>query len=338
MQRSSVSNRLARFAAALACCACLAPAGALAQGAAPKAPATMTDISIGAIALSSSVYWDILVARDQGFLKAQGLNAKFAEVGQQADLIAALTAGSVQFITLTVDPQVLAIKAGAPDVIIAASGFANLGVVTKPNIASYADLRGKKVAVSDPTVSSTLLMLNLFEKHGLSRKDVQLIPSGSGTDRLNMLLAGQVDASLLAQPQDFIAVSKGMKALGYTIEATGEYAFNSYGVNKEYAKKNPEVVKAFIRAIRDSQQWLYDPANRERAIEILAKETKFPKEIVAKTYDFALKDNQLIVRNARFNDAAVENTLRALNQQTGKGPYKQSDAFDWSYWQEAVGK
>ena len=74
----------------------------------------------------------------------------------------------------------------------------NDAVMVGPKIKSFADLKGKKIALEEFSVSHFLLTLALA-KHGMSLKDVQVVNLSAG-DAAAAFLAGRVDAAAVWNP------------------------------------------------------------------------------------------------------------------------------------------
>lgn len=293
-------------------------------------------MTFAAVNYSAYAYWDLLVARDEGMLEDRGIEAEFIEVSPPANLVASVSSGDVDAISLTSDPQILAIDSGAPVSIVGASTYAAVTLVAEEGIDNYDALRGKSIAITDPNVSTTLMLLRLLEEHGIGRDDVDLVPVAGGTsDRFAALQSGAVDATVLAPPFDVRAESEGFNVLGSTVEATGRQPFTVYGFNEGYAEDNSGTVVCFLEAIAEAQAWLHDSANKDRAVEILEEQSGLEVELVEGTYETTVaSDPSLIAEGGRFDDEEIDSFLDILAQATGEGPFEADDYFDWSYHDE----
>jgi ABC-type nitrate/sulfonate/bicarbonate transport system substrate-binding protein len=59
-------------------------------------------------------------------------------------------------------------------------------------------------------------------------------------------------------------------------------------VNTNWAAANRATAEKLVKVYDDSMAWLYDPKNRDEAVEILMKVSKTKKEDVEKAYDFLI--------------------------------------------------
>ncbi len=186
----------------------------------------------------------------------------------------------------------------------APAGFAIVAKADSP-LQSIRDLKGRTVGVPVGTEAHYLLGKALQET-GLSLKDVQvanmLVP-----DAVTALMAGHVDAAAVVEP----VLSR--------LQTAGQIAVLRDGVGlmpgltvmtarREVIEKRPEVLAAFLKA--HDRSLLYLKENPEETVELVAKETKLPPELVKKImakYTFA---PQLTPEIA----ASLENTAAFLHE------------------------
>ena len=64
--------------------------------------------------------------------------------------------------------------------------------------------------------------------------------------------------------------------------------FAGISVNTNWAAANKGTAGKLIKVYNDSMAWLYDPKNRDEAVEILMKVSKIKKDDVEKAYDFLI--------------------------------------------------
>ena len=64
--------------------------------------------------------------------------------------------------------------------------------------------------------------------------------------------------------------------------------FAGIAVNTNWAAANKATVEKLIGVYNKSIAWLYDPKNRDEAVQILMKVSKIKKEDVEKAYDFLI--------------------------------------------------
>lgn len=166
----------------------------------------------------------------------------------------AFAAGAIDASYVGPGPAINAFLRGVPIQIYA--GAANAGAVlvarSGSGVRNVKALSGKKVAV--PTRGSTqdISLRHLLHENGLKATDeggtVTVIP----IDPANMPAAfatNQVDAALVQEPWGAVMESQGARLIANekAIWNGGDYTTTVLVVNTDYAKKNPDAVKALIR-------------------------------------------------------------------------------------------
>ncbi|MDP2726523.1 MAG: ABC transporter substrate-binding protein [Dehalococcoidia bacterium] len=241
-------------------------------------------------------YWTDGAADEKGFYKAEGITRDEIIFQNTAELTAGILGGSIDIGGLNPVNMILANQKGA-DLTIVMSYLRQplFSLVSKPEIKSYDQLKGKKIAVFSLKGSgSTTLLVRLLSFKGLKPTDYDLIAVGGTPQRYAALKSGAVDAALLLQPQDFQIVDEGFNLLGFTSEATKIYGLGSLVVSKKWAESNRDVLTRFLRARYKAVQWLYDPKNKDEAIKNLAGYIKVEPKYAAKAYELYIEQLKAI--------------------------------------------
>ena len=235
--------------------------------------------------------WPIFIADQAGLFAAEGLKPEATYVGTDSGVIQQVIGGSLEIGNATFESTLRAIDAGAPIRIIGSVSLKlPYSVLASPAIKSAADLKGKTVIFNFPDSTLVYAWTNWLTQNGLKKGDVDQIYDGSSVNRFAALSGGAAVAALLTQPFDMVAISKGNhRLLDY-----GEYAkgmgFQPLIASTAWLAKNPDTARAFLRAVSRAVQFLYDPANREKSIEILVQTTKIETAIAAQVYDYYTKE------------------------------------------------
>jgi NitT/TauT family transport system substrate-binding protein len=145
-------------------------------------------------------------------------------------------------------------------------------------IKTVADLKGKRVAVNAYGTIADLPLRILLKRAKLDPKaDLQIVeiafPSIGAA-----LRDKRIDCGILILP--FMAAEKekgGIRAIARAVDAfPGPYPTVYLAARNDFLKKEEPVVKAFLDDYVTGLNWLYEPKNREKAIEITANLTKTP--------------------------------------------------------------
>jgi NitT/TauT family transport system substrate-binding protein len=167
-----------------------------------------------------------------------------------AQTSAALVANQIQ-IGQFGGSEALSARAAAADVVV----VGNMAPVypyilyAKKEIKTIADLKGKKVAVSNAGGSSDIATRSALKAAGLDpNKDVQILAVGSHAQRTAALLSGQVDAGVDDPPEDDEVVKAGFTPL---IDLAGQRlpaANTAIVVQGSFVTANRDIVQAYIDA------------------------------------------------------------------------------------------
>ncbi len=264
--------RRARVLAALASLAAVASAGlGVGDRPAPAAAQAPAAISVGLLP-PFPFYWASYVAAEQGFYKAQGLTVDAIQFSRPSEAVQALVGGSVNFAQVSADAFINAIDAGASIAIIGQTiGNPAFSVVVQPELKSWADVKGKTIGVSAPKDGAAVVFRMMAEANGLKEADYAFIPVGITPNRYAALKSKAVDVAVLAPPHDFLAVDEGYRLLGRSDTLLPRYTFITVGAGTAWAQANRDVVVRYLTALDRATEWLYAPANRTAALDILDK-------------------------------------------------------------------
>lgn len=230
-------------------------------------------------------YWNplSLVIKDQGWLEEE-----LAADGYTVEWI--LSAGSSKAIeNLNAEAIDIASSAGAAAVAARANGVAltTVGVFSQPNwasvvvgkdsdIASVADLKGKKVAAASGTDPYFHLLQALAEA-GLSASDLEIV-NLIHADGQKALESGDVDAWAGLDP---LTATSELTAGSKIIYNNPNFA--SWGVlntTDKFLAEKPELVELVLGQYERARQWIID--NPDDAVAILARDAQLDAEVARK--------------------------------------------------------
>jgi NitT/TauT family transport system substrate-binding protein len=269
--------RRAAWGVVLACALLSAPA---------QAAETVTLIGVGS---SSANGWPSYVAIEKGFFAAVDIKPDVVYAQSNAAVIQQVAAGSAHVSTNSglVDP-IRAIEKGAPLAIIRLEvQVPPYSLLAKPSIKTIAELKGKMLSVGGAKDITRIFVEQMLEPHGVKPGQFDMTFAGATSARFAALQAGAVDAAILTPPFNFHAQSAGYTLLGHTIEYV-DMPFAGISVNTNWASTRKATVEKVIKVYNQSMAWLYDPKNRDEAVQILIKVSKIKKEDVEKAYQFLI--------------------------------------------------
>jgi len=283
--------------------------------------------------MGSSYYWDVLTAVELGYFDQEGIAPKLVNNDTPIQAMQFLATGACNIGSITTEVAISAVDKGTDFKFIGSEDDRIAFVLmARPEIKDFADLRGKTIGVTQLQESTATMIRLLLEKHGIKRDEYNFIALGGSPNRYAALVRGAVSATMLSPPFDFKAEADGMRRMGNAFDAF-EGVGVLYVVDGKWAAANADAVTGFLRAAAKAEKFLYNPANRAKAVEILVKYTKSPPDDIAKSYDsFYPKD--------RINSPDLELTGRLLQPWLDlRGSAEKPERYiDPTYWKRALGK
>jgi ABC-type nitrate/sulfonate/bicarbonate transport system substrate-binding protein len=281
--------------------------------------------------------WPQYIATELGWFKQDNIELDFVTAGgggaQQ------LAAGALDICHSGYPDFARAALQGAPVRIIindlVASPYA---VFAKPSIKRIADLKGKLISIGGNNDITFIYIKPFLASAGLQTSDVDLIYAKAAGDRFSALVAGGIDATILNHPTYAKAVALGFSNLGDTKPYSEDIPFTVWAANMPWAEKNRAALTAFARNYKRGVRWLYDPANKQRAIDILLKFARQDRKDIEEAYDYQIAKLRLYGLDGDVSDKTYEKMAEGLVE-IGfiKKPYPPKSAiFDGSFVQQAT--
>ena len=260
--------------------------GFLSPAAAQQVKPESTKLSIG-LALPTLSYLNCWVADQKGFLKQEGItDVKILAFKGDADVLQALAGGTVDISISSLTGLTESIKAGQKfKAVWAGYNHPYFEWYALPKYKSIAQTKGGRYAVSKYGALTDFLTRYALRTAGLNpEKDVTILALGGSAQSLPALEAGQIDASILAAPLTYVAAEKGfVKLMSQKDYIAPDWPLHVVFAKEEYISKNPNTIKAFLKASGKGIDWIR--ANPDEAAQIANKMTKFKTEHCRKWLD-----------------------------------------------------
>ena len=283
------------------------------------------------------------IADKEGFYAANGLDFKMVQIvgGAESSLVA-LEEGQADVAHVATSFLITAALRGADTVAIIAE-FNNpiYSLVAKPWYKSIEELKGRRVAMADMTGSVSLATMALFEKHGLTKDDLDINVIEGTPGRFQCLMRGDCDAAPLGQPQDFHAVRQGFRLLGATNDAVPDFVYTVTAARKSWAAEHKEALARYVRAMRDSFRFIRDPQNRSRIAVLMKEWWGSSEETAFSTLDlFFQPEKNVLPFEGEINLRGVEQVIRFLKDGgVVTGPIPPAETFvDLQYLKAGLAK
>jgi ABC-type nitrate/sulfonate/bicarbonate transport system substrate-binding protein len=237
--------------------------------------------------------WGLYVGIDKGLFARHGIAVRLAATPNSVTQMTGLSQGKFEIAMTAVDNIVAYVEGQGeapigpqPDFFAfmgSDSGF--LSLVGSPPIGKVEAFAGKTLAVDALTTGYAFVLYDILRRFGLAPGSYQLRRVGGMVERLNSLIEGNEDGTLLSAPYNLLAERQGLKQLVKATAVLGRYQGNVASARRSWAKDNSDSVVAFIRGYRESIAWLFDNTHRAEAIDILMRHVPaMPPDVAAASY------------------------------------------------------
>jgi sulfonate transport system substrate-binding protein len=185
-------------------------------------------------------------------------------------------------------------------------------VVKDSPIKSVTDLKGKKVAINAFGSAVDIVLRVALKRAGLDpRRDVQIVEVAFA-NIAPAIREGRVDCGVLVIPFLPGEAAKGdLRALFTGADVLGPNSVAFMVANNKFVNEQPAVLRAIVEDYVTGLAWYYDPANREKAIEIVANFMKSSKDVLA-TYFLLPGKDYYRDRNGCLSVAALQKPIDAM--------------------------
>jgi len=144
-----------------------------------------------------------------------------------------------------------------------------LGFVVAPDIATYADLKGRSVALDALSTGFAFVLYEMLDRAGLARDDVEMVPVGATPQRWEAVKAGTHAGTLTIEPFTSIARKAGFIVLDRSTNLFEAYQGGIVAARQSWAHANRPAVHGFIRGYLEGLAWTLAPENREAGAALL---------------------------------------------------------------------
>jgi ABC-type nitrate/sulfonate/bicarbonate transport system substrate-binding protein len=227
----------------------------------------------------------LFIADKEGFFARENIALDMVQIpGGTGNMVAALDRGNVD-VTQTATPYLIqAVLAGSQAVAIAGE-VANpvYSLIAKPQIANFADLKGKLIGLSLPIDTISISTRKLLALKGLDAGDYRVKELVGTPVRAACLKSGECDAVPLGQPEDLIALNDGYRRLGVTTEAVASFQFEVIAARRDFAEKNADAITRFVHALADAFRYIRDPAHRDDVTKAIVAHTGSSEAVARQT-------------------------------------------------------
>jgi len=269
----------------------------------------------------------VRVAISKGYCDKYGIKCVAQSIPSGPLGAQAMLAKSIDSALIPAEIMVGAINKGAKMKMVVGGAVSNVSAliggnhVPQPNAdkgwpAFMQDLKGRKIGVTARGSLMETTTTWMLLKAGMKAEDVTFVAVGGPNTAYGALVSKQVDAIMMFEPAGSMCAVLGTCRViwrGATEKQPAEqYALNGGGnglvFTQEYIDRNPQVIEAVIKAIRDAEAFINNPASFDEVVKIAESYFKFemPKG------DEVLRASLRIANDANTYRAAINrNAIKA---------------------------
>jgi len=225
-------------------------------------------------------YLSLLVARDEGYFRDQGLeNQTIVIPGSTA--IAALVSGNVDYSGAGGTGMRAALRGAPIKAVMFQTERVTWYLLAAPDIQKIADLKGKRIAVGTVGDTQDTLITLLAEREGVSGREITRIamPSRSTTSTILSLKSGAFSAAVVNADESLLGEREGLRTLAF-IGDMFPYPFQGFVAADKTIAERPNDIKRWLRAMARALMFIRDKP--EEAADIAMK--KIPMGNVSRAF------------------------------------------------------
>src|SRR5437773_1572299 len=237
------------------------------------------------------------IAQRKGFFSREGINLAMVPIeGGANNMMAALDRGTVE-ITRTATPYLIqAVLKGSEGIAIAGETLTPIySLIAKPEIKTFADLKGKVVGLSLAVDTISISTRKLMAMNNIREGDFKVKELVGTPARADCLRKGECDAVPLGQPEDFLLMQQGYRRLGVSTDAMANFQFVVSAVRRSWGEKNKDALVGYVRALASAYRFMRDPAHRDEVVRIVVDTTGSSEEIARQTLSLYFEPDRGVV-------------------------------------------
>lgn len=217
---------------------------------AQQRPLQKLNVGFAFAASSTVALW---IAADEGLFQKNGLDVKLIYFRGSAEATQALMGGSIDLIFGSAAAAITAAGRGAPVVTIVTTHLLDYELVTRPDVASAAQLRGKTAGISNHSGGDDFALRRLLPKLGLvPNQDVKFVVLGTPNpyQKAEAVVNGTADSTLVTFEviETLKKNGKELRSLGGLLANGIKLSVGDIYATRSYLQKEPDKVKSFLRA------------------------------------------------------------------------------------------
>ncbi|MCH8915938.1 MAG: ABC transporter substrate-binding protein [Thaumarchaeota archaeon] len=214
-------------------------------------------------------YAHAIIADERGFFEDNGVQVNLKVVKEYPDMINLFLDGGYDGFFGVYSDVILLNSKGTPLKVVYIADYSSGGdvVVSEPDIATVADLKGKTIGIEELNSFSHVFLLDLLKRNGLTESDVTMveIPAHQVLDALD---SGIIDAGHTWEPTQSEALAKGYKLLATSADTPGIIT-DVLAFKKSVVEERSEDVRKVVASLEKAR--IFVETDRNAAFAIMSE-------------------------------------------------------------------
>ena len=283
-------------------------------------------------------YSPLWVGVKKGFFDQQGMDAQLLLLRGTPMTVQAMAGASLQVGSGGPEAFIEASERGLDLVMIGGiiNGLTHF-IMAGKKYKTYEDLRGATFGASSLTSGTVIALKQALKIRGLEypRDYKILVIAGGSASNLAALQSGQIAATTVALPLNYLAEESGFNVIGRLSDAVPDYQQTALATKRSWAEKNRPLMIRFMKGMVLANRWLFE--NKEAAIDFLTVEMQLKPNYARKGWEYYTQ-NRIWHPDGDLNLEGMKYNIRIYAEQSGiKGPPPNVAKFiDQSYLYEGL--
>jgi ABC-type nitrate/sulfonate/bicarbonate transport system substrate-binding protein len=259
----------------------------------------------------------LTVAERKGFFVREGINLEVVPIAGGTDrIVAALDKGEIDAGKNATPYLIQAVLKGSDAVaIVAQTTNPVYSLIVRPEIKSFADLKGKVIGLSTAGDTITLSAVRLLASKGIKAADFRAKAVVGTPARFDCLKSGECAAVPMGQPEDLDAIKKGFPRLAFTYEAGADLIFNVDMARRAWGEKNKDVLVRMVRGFAAAYQFMNDAKNHDEVRNIVKESLKISDDTARQIFSpYTQVDKNVLPRRGELDLSAFDRVLALMGE------------------------
>ena len=164
------------------------------------------------------------------------------------------------------------------------------------------------------TEGTALYTMEVLRRHGLNYPgDYEFAVVGVHPARWKALQEGTIDAAVQLIPLNFVAEDAGYINLGEVSDYIPEIVFTAVVIDDATAKKRRDDMVAFLGAVMEGTQWVYDVANDEKLSAMVKDLTQAEGKYVRQALEY-MRAKKVFPPDLAVSETAFDKSLELMRK------------------------